>query len=672
MRLGKYEIIEELGKGGFGTVYKAKDLVLVRIVALKVLHPQMAAELVFVERFRKEACLLASLEHSHIVPVYDFGETEGRFFIAMRYLPSGSLSARIIQQGTFPVAECLEITRQIIKGLSFAHQQGMVHCDIKPGNILFDTSGSVLITDFGLTRAAQESNNSSTSMALTGAGTPSYMPPEMWEGQPITPAVDQYALACVIYEMLTGRKLFDGTTPVIMRKHFESLDLSGDLPDSIRAILEKALQKDPAGRYENLNQMQAALDDMGKAKVEEEESGEKDDLVNPSFGENYQGLIIEPQEPHEASKEESLQTDLPLGPVSGDKPSGPEELVVPVVDQDQDQADDQTIIEDQSNDQAGVLDAVHSQANQAAQSSKLRKIWVPASIILVLFLSFVAWWVFRLIFPPSDQPVAESVQTVDSSSEQSTSELIKTADPSLQKGSTKVRKIDGMEMVYVPASIFMMGTDKMGDDEQPMHEVYLDGYWIDKFEVSNGQYAECVAEGECKQPSSIKSNTRESYYGNPAYANYPVIWVRWYDAHAYCQWAGGELPSEAQWEKAARGDEDVRTYPWGEGIASSVANYNTNDTEPVGIHSNYASPYGVLDMAGNVWEWVNDWYEEDYYGSQAEWNNPQGPKATSYKVIRGGSWHTAEWYVKVSHRYKDFPAGANNSVGFRCVTSSIP
>jgi serine/threonine protein kinase/WD40 repeat protein len=261
MQLGKYEIISELGRGGFGVVYEAKDLTLDRTVALKVLHPQLAADVDFVRRFQAEAKSLAKLEHPNIVPVYEINEVEGRYFIAMRYLPGASLADRLASKGSIPQDEVLALTRQLIAGLSHAHAQRLVHCDLKPNNILFDSFGNAMITDFGLTRAAQTSRSSSISIAAAGVGTPEYMAPEMWESTEVDPAVDQYSLACMISEMLTGQKLFFGeTTPIIMLKHFKPVILPDEIPAMLRPILHRALAMRPQDRFQTLTEMQQALD----------------------------------------------------------------------------------------------------------------------------------------------------------------------------------------------------------------------------------------------------------------------------------------------------------------------------------------------------------------------------------------------------------------------------
>jgi formylglycine-generating enzyme required for sulfatase activity len=205
---------------------------------------------------------------------------------------------------------------------------------------------------------------------------------------------------------------------------------------------------------------------------------------------------------------------------------------------------------------------------------------------------------------------------------------------------------------------------------QPAREVWLDGYLIYKTEVTNAMYANCARNGSCGQPVSADSNLRNNYYNNPTYADYPVVHVDWYSASNYCQWAGGRLPTEAEWEKAARGP-DGQLFPWGdEAPTDQLANNNAlfNDTTPIGAFPAGASPYGVLDMTGNVWEWTADWYEADYY-SYAPAENPQGPTTSSVnqRTGRGGSW---EWNHAVSSAtYHDWwePYKSGSGVGFRCV-----
>jgi formylglycine-generating enzyme required for sulfatase activity len=241
----------------------------------------------------------------------------------------------------------------------------------------------------------------------------------------------------------------------------------------------------------------------------------------------------------------------------------------------------------------------------------------------------------------------------------------------LKSETTKVSEKDGMVMLYVPSGEFLMGSDTSDmeavDDGKPQHTVFLEAYWIDQTEVTNGMYEKCVVDGGCSAPAASGSYTRSMYYGNSSYANYPVVNVSWYDAEKYCKWAGRKLPSEAQWEKAARGTEGW-IYPWGNSDpTSSLLNYNSNegDTTAVGSYPGGKSPYGALDMAGNVWEWVADWFGSDYY-INSPLENPIGPSTGAYRVLRGGACGSDSRGVRAALRYADDPDLWGIIVGFRC------
>ena len=230
-------------------------------------------------------------------------------------------------------------------------------------------------------------------------------------------------------------------------------------------------------------------------------------------------------------------------------------------------------------------------------------------------------------------------------------------------GSSMLSEKDSMVLLYVPAGEFIMGSEDGDGDESPVHSIYLDAYWIDQTEVTNEQYRLCVEAGVCDEPTSY-------YFGKDNYTNHPVVFVGWDDANDYCTWAGRRLPTEAEWEKAARGT-DSRTYPWGnESPSSNLLNYNRNvdGTTPVGSYPAGASPYGALDMGGNVWEWVGDWYDKSYYEISPE-ENPTGAESGKYRILRGGARNSNEKYVGAAYRNNSTPAHTSYNGGFRCALS---
>ena len=245
----------------------------------------------------------------------------------------------------------------------------------------------------------------------------------------------------------------------------------------------------------------------------------------------------------------------------------------------------------------------------------------------------------------------------------------------------EIRAIDQAEIVLIPEGPFTMGCDPDHNggfpcnfDELPLHEVYLSAYKIDKYEVTNAQYQACVEAGACTEPLYKYSASRTSYYGNPAYQDYPMVSVSWGEASAYCAWVGGRLPTEAEWEKAARGTA-VIAYPWGDQdpncqLANSANNATgelcLTDTAAVGSYPLGMSEYGVYDMAGNVWEWVSDWYGSSYYAI-SPYENPTGVEDGTEKVVRGGSWDYSWNKIRVVYNSNHSPDERRVDFGFRCV-----
>ena len=243
--------------------------------------------------------------------------------------------------------------------------------------------------------------------------------------------------------------------------------------------------------------------------------------------------------------------------------------------------------------------------------------------------------------------------------------------PTLSAGSTKISPLtDGMVMVFVPAGEFKMGTDNGESDERPVHDVYLDAFWMYQTEVTNKMYLACMRDGKCQEP-------KNDAYLNPDLENHPVVYVNWDDANNYCSWAGGRLPTEAEWEKTASWNAEKQSksiFPWGDNLNCTFANYyDTNQqcmgaTTAVGSYPKGKSPYEALDMAGNVSEWVSDRYQNNYYDILESFtSNPKGPSNGDLRVLRGGSWFSYNSDIRSTERHWSAPSYESASIGFRCV-----
>ncbi len=269
-KLGKYKIIEEVGRGGFAAVYKAVDTTLDRVVALKVLAPHLLWDPTFVERFQREAKVAANLDHPNIVTIHEVSQVEGAYFIAMQFLEGRTLSQILEAEGPWPVSRVQAIIEQLASALDYAHARGFVHRDIKPSNIIVADEGWATLTDFGLVKAGEGTKLSTTGVVF---GTPEYMSPEQAEGKVLDARSDVYSLGVVLYEMLAGRAPFVAdTTPAVMYKHVHEpppLDeLPSDLPDGVVAVVEKALAKKQEARYQSAGEMGRALKQAIEARVE--------------------------------------------------------------------------------------------------------------------------------------------------------------------------------------------------------------------------------------------------------------------------------------------------------------------------------------------------------------------------------------------------------------------
>ncbi|MDI6770890.1 MAG: SUMF1/EgtB/PvdO family nonheme iron enzyme [Anaerolineales bacterium] len=649
--LGRYHILEQLGEGGMATVYKAYDTRLERKVAVKVILPARGHSEMFLKRFEREAKALAQLSHANIVKVLDYGEQESLPYLVMEYIPGGTLKGWLGR--LMPWQEAAALLIPVARGLAHAHAHNIIHRDIKPSNILLTGTGEPMLSDFGIAKMLESEETLDLTGTGVGLGNPEYMAPEQGLGEPVDHRADIYALGIVFYELVAGRTPFRADTPmaVMVKKATEPLPRPSqfvrEIPESVEQVLIKALAREPKNRFDNMTAFASALESLAQ--------GQK------------------PLLPQEFARKKGT------GPKSARRWLG--------------------------------------WAGLGAAALVICALLVIGSITAIQYFA---------ASPTSTGLAAASVSTpgITVGPPIISTESENTPQPSATPSATSAPAFsptppvwgkDGMEMVLVPAGEFLRGlspdnlaqllaicpscqTDSLAD-AQPQATIYLNAFWIDRTEVTNGQFAQFVAETGYRTTAEItdsysyvqdlslrdfKSNSsadwRHPQGSNSSIAGmtqHPVTQVSWQDAAAYCAWAGRRLPTEAEWEKAARG-EDGRLFPWGnQAPLSGYLNYNfqVSGNAEVGSYPSGAGPYGALDMSGNLWEWVADYYGETYY-QIAPARNPPGPSWGEGRVMRGGSW-ASEFdkyvaYVTTAFRLWNYDYISSDVLGFRCATSTVP
>lgn len=655
--LGRYHLVEKLGEGGMAVVYKAFDSRLECNVAVKIIRTDQLPPTLLdraLIRFKREARSVAQLNHPNIVQVTDYGEENDLPYLVMPYLPGGTLKDLIAGQGRLRWQQAISLMIPLAQALGYAHDHHVVHRDIKPSNILLTETGQPMISDFGIAKILDNESVAGLTDSNVSIGTPEYMAPEQVMSNRIDHRVDIYALGVVFYEMVTGRRPFEADTPqaVMVKQTRDPLPrptlFARELPPSIEQFIFKIMEKDPGNRFQNMSEVLTVLGSLQFIPA-----------INPDNFPTAPSIDLK----HTTGQVEKTYVSGYATRMENPPPVPPYGPYPPGVQ-------------------------YYPQQNKASRWW----IWLLASggLMALLFVGYLGLKPYIVDSPDSTRTAhtthtpegnIETTEAVAVIQESNTSAPEAALAPGI--GSRKTNKKDGMVMVFVPAGDFTMGSvlqetltecqkysqAECGaadyEDEEPEHVVYLDDFWIDETEVTNAMYQKCVNSGTCSTPKRSKSYSRSLYFGNSEFDNFPVIYVSWYQAQTYCQWAGSRLPSEAEWEKAARGTE-AYIYPWGNFTPNhNLANFrNDGDTARVGSFPDGASPYGALDMAGNVWEWTADWYGQ--YSSEYQ-SNPTGPVNGSVKIARGGSWYFFEAWIRTAKRNPLDPNEQFYNVGFRCV-----
>ncbi len=693
-----YRVERVVGKGGMGEVYLARHELSQQEVALKVVSPLLMKVEGVAARFLKEAQTMARLRHPNIVQLYNFFEAGGRFFMVMEYLPGQSLKDRL-KQGPLPVPEAVRIAQEVLTGLQFAHTRtnAVIHRDIKPDNILLTESGRVVLIDFGVAKALGTEKLTRTGSTV---GTCEYMSPEQVMAQTVGPATDQYAFGITLFKMLTGSVPFPQESDSgfeVMRAHLErqppALDsLRAGLPPWLQQVVSKALAKRPEERFATAAKMAEALQ-AGLANAGETNGTIAIPEIDPLAATRTVAATPVPEPVLPPGRRRGLRWAIPAGilvvlalllalwkPWQGSQSPGERASAPPPVE---------TLSPRQSSPQRAQ--PAEKAAGEGRFLSLLATPGKPDTMASSPEDILTPTEVHQEAGGPSPavqkEPTAPPIQPsldVHAEPETAAPEL---ALPHCRNG-----------MCLVPEGDFVMGCSAQASGyctprEAAERIVSLPEFWIDRTEVTFGQYDACVRAGACP---SIPDASRDCLVPQkdrfvkgqlPAHfvaPDRPVVCADWHMADAFCRYAGKHLPTEAQWEKAARGT-DGRLYPWGDTPADcskAIMNDETDPTPlrgrgcrfattwPVCSKGEAGSTYGLCDMAGNVWEWVADPWVEAPTGLDAS-GQILGSSDVTKRSMKGGSWTRDSRDLRSSFRDWEHTTTAGCGIGFRCVRETV-
>ena len=653
-RLGRYELVEELGRGAMGVVYKARDPKIDRLVAIKVIAPGEGPDPTEREqrrdRFQREARAAGRLTHPNIVTIHDVGEDQGRAYLVMELIEGEPFDHILHTRRPLPLDQVLSIADQVASAIDYAHTNSIIHRDIKPANILLTKDGVAKVTDFGIARIV------GTETTQTGqiSGTPSYMSPEHFSGLKLDGRSDIFSFGAVLYELVSGEQAFPGETisnvmyriinedPVPLRR------LNPGLPPGLDVCLRKALAKDPARRYAKATDLARDLRTAARGEALPADSRIAATVKMPSRRE------VRPR----ISRRRPLWPwillgggiltglVLVLGPRMRAREAPPVVSAPPAVSQPaEDEAAKAKAVAEESVRQKAAEEEAQRKAEAERLAAAQRKLEEEKA---------------RL----ATQRAALETERKKAAEQTARRKDAEPEAPRISAGTIERRGEDNAEMVYIPAGTFTMG-DTHGDglpNEKPPHQVSVQAFWIDRNEVTFAQITRAARAGDARP----RLERLKALKGRD---QYPATHITWHDAVTHCRMVGKRLPTEAEWEYAARGT-DGRRYPWGETWNPDRARIEGTGggqgPAPVGSYPSGASPLGVLDMAGNVWEWVSS-LEKPY--PYVATDGREDPSAPGPRIIRGGAWKFKPRALRTTSRHSADPTTRAPIIGFRCAQS---
>ncbi len=639
-----------LGEGAMGSVWVADHETLETEVAVKFIAEHATRNRKdAVERFTREATAAAQIKSPHVVQMFDHGVMAGGTpYIVMEMLEGQSLHDRIDETGPLSIDDTSLVLKHMASALTVGHKLGVIHRDIKPHNIfLVDTPGELFakVLDFGVAkRVGQREKGEELTEPGTIVGTPQYISRDLimsGRHMKIDQLVDLWSLTVVIYKSLTAELPFDGESiaqicSALAAGVFKRPSrLREGLPRRYDRWFAKAFHNSPAERFQSAEELAASFDALRDAPEPEESEAIADDA------DGHEDVAVSPTGPTQRTGISPARVALF---VLGGLALG---IVLALT------------LFPASRSTTGPAATTLPSGSPAAASISRPPLSAAGSVAA----------------PPEPPPSATASATPSASS-----------DPTAALLANKRR-----HEVAVPAGKVWMGCIVDGDldcddDELPLRQVAVDAFYFDKLEVRVVDYARCLQAGYCS-PRRLKGYALEGgVYVRSKKCNWrqmhrerhPINCVSHAQAASYCDWKDSRLPTEAEWERAARGD-DRRRFPWGDAYANCLLTVMTEEGDEgcgkkqswtTGSKARDSSPFGARDLAGNVREWVADWYAADYYDG-APLENPKGPKTGVQRVARGGSFGTAvSKLMRISNRDRYDPKTRSIHVGFRCARSA--